>query len=128
MEPVTLIVAAIGAGLTAAMTEASKDLYEKLRSLLSTHFGRKPEHQAALAGFEKDPDHTAPSLAAAVEESGAHHDPEIVATAKTLLAQTDPDGETGRKYSLLIKGNVQGLVQGDRNTVSMNFGGSEPKS
>ncbi len=128
MEPVTIIIAALGVGLTTVMTQASKDLYEKLRSMLSTHFGPKPEHQAALAGFEKDPEQGAATLAAAVEKSGAHNDPEVVATAKTLLAQADPDGDQAKRYSLLVKGNVQGLVQGDQNTVTMDFGGSEPKS
>jgi len=127
VEPVTLIVAALGAGLTAAVTEASKDVYEKLRTLLSTHFGQKPEHQAALEGFEKDPQHTAPALAAAVAESGAQHDPQVLEAANTLLAQADPDGELAAKYSLLVKGNVQGLVQGNQNTVTMNFGGTEAK-
>jgi len=124
---VTLIVAALGAGLTAVMTEASKDLYEKLRSMLSRRFGAKPEHQEALASFEKDPEHAAPALAAAVGESGAQSDPEVVSTARSLLAEADPDGNTARKFSLLVQGNVQGLVQGDHNTVTMNFG-SDPKT
>ena len=128
MEPITLIVAALGAGLTVAVTQASKDLYENLKSLLGTRFGKKPEHAAALASFEKDPEHGAAKLAAAVGESGAQHDPEVLAAANTLLAEADPGGDVARKYSLLIQGNVQGLVQGDHNTVTMTFGDTEPKT
>ncbi|HKV88861.1 MAG TPA: hypothetical protein VJT78_12765 [Candidatus Dormibacteraeota bacterium] len=132
MDPVTLIVAALGAGVTvvanAAIGEAVKDAYAGLKSRLVEHFRHKPEHEAALTGFESDPEAAAPSLAAAVSQSGAQQDPAVLEAARSLLAQVDPDGSVARKYSLLIKGNVNGLVQGDHNTVTMNFGRPEGDS
>jgi hypothetical protein len=132
MDPVTLIVAALGAGLStigqATLGEAAKDAYESLKSRLLSHFRHQAEHENALAAFEGDPDHTAPALAAAVTESGAGQDPAVVDAARTLLAKADPDGVAAAKYSLIIKGNAQGVVQGDHNTITMNFGNQGPKT
>ncbi len=132
MDPVTLIVAALGTGLAvmaqATVTEAAKDGYQRLKALIASHLGHKPEHQAALAEFEKNPEGATPTLAAALAEAGANQDPEVVRAARDLLAEADPDGVATKKYSLLIKGDVHGLVQGDHNSVTMNFGGSEPKT
>ena len=130
MDPVTLIVAALGAGLAAAgqaaVGEAVKDAYDRLKSLLAARFSHKPEHQAALVGFEGNADATAPTLAAAVSDSGAQNDPEVLDAARKLLAVADPDGGAAQKFTNLIQ-NVHGFVQGNQNTVTMNFGEPETK-
>ena len=132
MDPVTLIVAALGAGLSvvanAAVGEAAKDAYQSLKSRIAEHFKGKPEHEAALAGFEKDPEAGAPALAAAIKESQADSDQQVLQGSRALLQQADPDGAIARKYSNVIQGSVQGLVQGDHNTVTMNFGQPPPKT
>jgi hypothetical protein len=132
VDPITLIVAALGTGLAvmgqATVTEAAKDGSQKLKSLIHSHFGQKPEHDAALAAFEKDPDGARPALVAALSEAGAHQDPAVVQAARSLLAETDPDEVATRKYSVLVQGDVKGMVTGDHNIVHMNFGDSEPKT
>jgi hypothetical protein len=134
MEPVTLVVAALGAGLVAmtqaVFSESAKDAYQSLKSHLSRRFAGNAKHQEALAAFEADPEGKAKELAAAVSESKAHEDPAVKEAANSLLAETDPDGQARSKYQMLIKGNVQGVVQGDHADVTMNFGTGpgEPKT
>lgn len=132
MDPVTLIIAGLGAGLTvvanAAIGEAVKDAYDSLKSRIVAHFSGKQEHVAALTAFERDPDGGTPALAAAIKESRADQDPDVIAATHALLEKADPDGVWTRKYVNLIHGNVQGLVQGDHANVTMNFGQPEPKS
>jgi hypothetical protein len=132
MDPVTLVVAALGTAIAVmgqvTLSEAAKDAYHNLKTLLGNRFSADPKHTEALAAFEKDPEGKATDLASAVNESKAHEDPAIKEAAEKLLAQTDPEGQAAGKYHLLIKGNVQGLVQGDHANVTMNFGQPEPKT
>lgn len=131
MDPVTLIVAALGAGASvvanAAVGEAVKDAYDALKSRIVAHFKGKSEHEAALAAFEKDPDGGAKALAAAITESQADKDPDVVDASHALLDKALPDGASRRQYVNKIQGNVYGLVQGDHNELTFNFGPPETK-
>jgi hypothetical protein len=134
VDPVTLVVAALGAGLVAfgqaTLTEGAKDAYTSLKSLVKNRFAGSSKHAEALAAFEGNPqsDTAAADLAAAVSESKAHEDPAIKEAAGKLLAEADPDGTVRGKYQVLIKGDVHGQVVGDHNVVTMNFDPPKPKS
>jgi len=126
LDPLTLIIAALATGIglagEAAVTEATKDAYQKLKGAIAAHFGKKAQHQEALAAFEKDPEQKAP-LVQALVDSGAAQDPGVAAAAQRLLAAADPEGHAAGRYELHVAGDVHGLVQGDRANVTMNFGG-----
>jgi len=130
MDPLTLIIAALATGLglagEAAVTEATKDAYQKLKAAIAGHFGKHPQHAEALAAFDRDPQQKAP-LVGALADSGAAQDPAVMEAAQRLLAAADPAGQAAGRYQLTVQGDVQGLVQGDHANVTMNFGDQPPR-
>ncbi len=99
MDPISLIVAAAGAGATAAVQESTnaaiKDAYASFKALLRRRLGRDAERVDA----------------AALEAAGAAGDEELVAAARDLLG----------RYTVTVSGG-KGVVVGDNATVQMNFG------
>src|SRR5687768_2542276 len=87
MDPVTLIVSALVAGAASAATEtasnAVKDAYSGLKTLLESRFRGKPTAETALAEAEADPDTWEKPLVKAVAEHGS--DEEVLALAQQLL-------------------------------------------
>jgi hypothetical protein len=129
MDPVTIIVAALLAGAAEAghsvVADAVKSSYERFKSMLGAHFAGTP-HAAALDGVEQAPDEHRDAVATAVAATGAASDPAVVAAARSLLAQVDPEGTAVKRFSLQVGGDVQGLVQGDNASVTMTFGQPKP--
>lgn len=87
MEPVsTAIVAALAAGVSAALkdvaTQGIKDAYAGLKTLIVDRYKRK----AAVEAVAEDPESQAQraALAEALEKTGAAEDPDIVAEAERL--------------------------------------------
>jgi len=124
MDPVTIIVAALIAGAAEAakstVSDAIKSGYEKLKVAISTHLGGTP-HAQVLDGIERAPDAKKAEVATAVRATDAASDPAVMDAARALLQQIDPDGQLLKRYSLEVKGNVYGLVQGEHASVTMNF-------
>jgi hypothetical protein len=87
MDPVTLIVSALVAGAASAAQDAAsnavKDAYSGLKTLLQRRFQGKPSAEMALAEAETDPDTWEKPLAKAVAEHGS--DQEVLALAQRLL-------------------------------------------
>ena len=87
MDPVTLIVSALIAGAASATQDAAsnavKDAYSGLKTLLQRRFQGKPSAETALAEAETDPDTWEKPLAKAVAEHGS--DEEVLALAQQLL-------------------------------------------
>ncbi len=130
MEPVSMILAALAAGAAAAAKDtastAVKEGYEGLKALLKRRFAGDPGSEVALENYPQAPTVWEKPLEHALEETGAAEDEEIVRAAQSLAVAVDPEGAAAGKYTLNISGGtVQGLVQGDHNQVTQNFGKPE---
>jgi esterase/lipase superfamily enzyme len=98
MEPiVTSIVTALAVGAAAGLkddaTQAVKNAYDRLKTLLT---GKYPTTSTSLARVEEKPasDSLKAALAEILEDAGAQHDAELVQHAATLIAvidKEDPD-------------------------------------
>jgi hypothetical protein len=108
VDPVSLIVAALVAGASDATKEtasnAVKDAYAALKSLITRRLGREPDEDVARE----------------LHEAGADRDEDLVKAAQALLAQVDPDGARRGKYDVIISGG-KGIIVGDSANVTMNF-------
>ena len=123
MDPISLIVAALVAGVAAGTQETAatvvKDAYGKLKSLLKKRFGS--EGEASLESAEHQASADPAPLAEQLRANGADRDAEILAAAKALLEAADPEGARQGKYQVQISGG-KGIVVGDNATTTMNFG------
>lgn len=130
MDPVSTILAALAAGAVAAAKEtagtAIRDAYEGLKSLIKNKLADKALAKVAVDTHATEPQPAEAILRPALNEAAVDQDEELLAAAKELLATADSDGSVGRRYSLQVTGNVQGVVQGDNANVTMSFG-SETK-
>jgi hypothetical protein len=124
MDPVALIVAALAAGASAALkdtaTEAIKDAYNGLKSLLKRKLGNEPAAQVAIDEHEKAPEVWEKPLESELGKSGVADNEEVVRSAQELLALIDPVGAQGGKYNVTVSGG-KGIVVGDHAHVEMTF-------
>lgn len=129
MDPISAIVAALAAGAIAATkdtaTAAIKDAYLGLKSLISRKLYGQPEAQAVVDTGTVESKDGEIVLRTALARANVAGDDQLLAAAKDLLAVADADGKVRRRYNIEVHGNVQGLVQGDHATVTMNFGNSQ---
>lgn len=99
MEPVTLLVTALAVGAKAALqdtaTQAVKDSYAGLKTLLVRKFGRK----SSLESLEEKPESKAKQAAAEEDlaEVKAAADDEIVARAQEVLTVVERDAPAAAK-------------------------------
>jgi hypothetical protein len=123
MDPITLILTALAAGIQATAGEAVKDAYVGLKTLLQRKFAGKPAAEMALAEHEKEPDIWKAPLTQGLQEREADQDQEIIAAAQRLiqLAQFQL-GENG-STTVTIHGSAQGTIIGKQNTITQTFGG-----
>lgn len=124
MDPVSLIVAALAAGASAALkdtaAEAVKDAYNGLKSLLKRKLGDKPAAQVVIDKHEESPDVWEKPLEDEIKQSGIADDEEVVKAAQKLMELVDPDGARAGKYNVNISGG-KGIVVGDHAQVKMTF-------
>ena len=123
MDPVTLIVAALGAGaalgLKATASAGVQDAYAGLKALVNKRFAGHPKGELVLAEHEAAPETWEKPLAAA----GADRDGELVAAAQALMRLIDEAGSQAGKYAVSVR-DSQGVQVGDRNTQINRFGPS----
>lgn len=128
MDPVSLIVMALAAGVSSGLkdtaAEAVKDAYAGLKSLLNRKFGDGPLTQLILDEHEKAPDVWEKPLEQEIQKSGAADDEAIVRAAQKVMAAADPQGATAGKYNVTISGG-KGIVVGDNAVVTMTFSDGE---
>jgi hypothetical protein len=126
MDPLTLILTALGTGAAflakQAASEAVKDAYQALKTRLQQKFADKPEATVALAKYADKPDVWRAPVHEALTETAADQDRELITAAQQLLALVDPQQAAMGKYNVQIAGQVQGFVQGDHAQVTMTFG------
>ena len=125
MEPVSLLLAALAAGVGAGVQDiagsAVRDAYAKLREVLRRRFAGRPAAEEALAEHEKDPKAYEPLLRKYVTETGADRDAEVLELAERVLALADSAGSAAGKYRV-DAAHAQGVQVGDRNQQINTFG------
>jgi hypothetical protein len=126
MDPITLIVAALGKGAVAGITDvagkAVRDAYAALKSLVARKLesGEGPiEPTSLLAAYETQPQVYQAALEAELGASGAAGDRELLAAATRLLSLADPDGAAAGKYQVDLRG-ATGVQVGDHATMTVN--------
>src|SRR5438105_3338489 len=94
MDPVSLILAALAAGATAATqdtaSQAVKDAYAGLKGLVKKCFEKKPQAEMTLAEYEKDTDTWQKPLQKALVETGTDLDEAVVRQAQQVLKLVNP--------------------------------------
>jgi hypothetical protein len=124
MDPVSLIVAALATGASAALKDtagqAVKDAYGGLKSLLKRKVADEPLAPEVIDKHAAEPEVWEKPLQAELARSGAADDEEIVRSAQQLLALVDPVGAQAGKYDVTISGG-KGIVVGDHARVEMTF-------
>ncbi|BAY26759.1 hypothetical protein NIES2100_65750 [Calothrix sp. NIES-2100] len=125
MEPISLIIAALGAGAIAAAKDtagtAVKDAYQGLKTLIKKRFESEPKAQMVLEEHETDPETYEAPLKKKLAEAGADKDAEIIKLAQELLKQLKPEESAAGKYNTVFQGEVKGVQVGDSNTQTNTF-------
>lgn len=130
MDPISLITTAIvtGAalGLAGTASQAVKDAYSGLKTLIVRKFGSDSTPSKAIEAIEIDPDseRLRKRLAEVLADANAGELDELRKAAQQLLDQAQEQSDHTAKYVTQIMGNVQGLVQANHAHVTMTFGQS----
>ena len=126
MDPISLVVAALVAGLTAGVTDTAKtaitDMYQAFKARFMPKVESSEDAKSAFDALEKKPDSEGRQLSLKEELTSldVDKDAELVRLAQTFLEQLDQKGAQSGKYVITIQ-NAQGTVIGDKNTVRQNF-------
>lgn len=125
MDTVTLILTALSAGASAGLkdtaSQAVKDTYNGLKTLIQNKFAGKPTAELALVEYEADPDTYEKPLKKALTEVHVDQEKDIIEAAQQLMTLVQPQQAAMGKYNIQITGNIQGYAQGDNQQVTMNF-------
>ena len=125
MDPVTLIVTALGAGAGSALqdgaSEAIKNAYARLNALVKKRVAGRPKGELILAEHEAAPQTWQVPLAAELSAAGAESDADLVQAAQALMSLVDEAGMRAGKYTVTVR-DSQGVQVGDRNTQTNIFG------
>jgi hypothetical protein len=126
MDPISLILTALVSGAAASVkdtaSQAVKEGYNGLKTLIQSKLAGRSAAETALAQFEEDPDVWKAPLEKELKKAGIAQDKEIIDTAQRVMTLVQPQQAAQGKYNVQITGNVQGFAQGDNQTVNMNFG------
>ena len=126
MDAVSLILTALSAGVAAGgqsvVSEAIKDAYNELKTLIERKVIGKPSTELAFTEFETDPETWKAPLKKGLLNIQVDQDNDIIEAAQKLMAQVDPKQAAAGRYNVQVTGNVQGLAQGDYQQVTINFG------
>ncbi len=130
MDPLSLIVAALAAGVAEASKDTVKDAvrgaYEIFKSLLHRRLALRLDAQQVLARYEEAPDAWGEQLRTELARSGAGEDASLVEAARAVLQATEAGEGRASRFDNRFSGTVQGVVQGDHNEVRMDFGARQP--
>ena len=125
MDPVTLILTALTAGVAAGgqavLKDAIEDSYTGLKTLIQHKFAGKSNAELALVEYESDPETWQVPLRKALIQACVDQDPEVIEAARRLMTHINPQQAAMGKYNVQFTGNVQGFAQGDFQKVTMNF-------
>lgn len=118
MEPISLILAALGAGAIAAAKDtagtAVKDAYEGLKTLIKKKFADKGKEDDSniIDKHQKKPDSDAVKalLKEELVDLDVDQDVEILKAAAEILKKEDPQGAEEGKYRINVQGDIKGIV------------------
>jgi len=129
MDPLTLILTALStgaaAGSQAIASDAIKDAYTGLKSLIQRKLSGKSSAELALTEHEADPMTWEAPLKKALVQAQVDQDKDIIEAAQKMMTLIQPQQAAMGKYNVQITGNVQGYAQGDYQQVTMNFGNEQ---
>jgi disulfide oxidoreductase YuzD len=121
MDPISLIIAALGAGAIAAAEDTAekgvKDAYDGLKALIKKKFADKgkEDDSSIVDKHEKKPDSKA--VKALLEEElidvEVDKDSEILKVAEEIMKKEDPQGAIAGKYNMNVAGDMKIGIQGD---------------
>jgi hypothetical protein len=124
MDPVSLIVAALAAGAVAGTqntaTEAVKDAYTGLKTLVKRRLHGRPAGEVALEQHAAKPEQWDKALEAELVEVDAGNDGRTVEAAQRLMALVDAAGTRSGRYVVDARG-AHGVQIGDGNTMHNTF-------
>jgi hypothetical protein len=112
MDPITIIVTALVAGIAAGATsvaeEAVKEAYAGLKGLILRKFGRQRAVAQAVKLVEEDPEAAGRKefLKGELEATDAAKDTEVLAAAKELLALLQPETADSRQHASADHGSA----------------------
>jgi hypothetical protein len=125
MDPITLILTALTAGMAAAAQTVAgdtiKDAYTGLKSLLQQKFAGKQGAEVALQEHETDPTTWEAPLRQALTQAQVDQDEAVIKAAQKVMTLVNPQYAAIGKYNVQIVGNVEGFIQGEHNTITQNF-------
>ena len=126
MDPITLILNALTAGAVASVqsttSEAVKDLYNGLKTLIQRKLSGKQNAELVLSEYENDPGTWETPLKKALMQEHIDREQDILEAARSLILQFNPQQAISIKYSTQNYGTIEGFVQGDNQQITMNFG------
>lgn len=116
MEPISLILAALVAGATAATKDtagvAVKDAYEGLKALIKKKFEKDALAQAMVEAKPEDIKQAEALLRNKITEAGIDQDVEILKAAAEILKKEDPQGEKEGNYRINnAQRDIKGIVE-----------------
>jgi hypothetical protein len=131
MDPITLVLTALSAGAAAAakdtVSQAIKDAYSGLKSMITNHFKGSKQAETTLDEFEKDPDTWRKPLEKTIAETRIGDDPDVIVSAQKVLQLVHPEQHAQGKFNVQTTGPVQGQQIGDYGTQQNVFGTTPPK-
>ncbi len=126
MDPVSLIEAAVVAGAAASAkdttSQAVKDAYTGLKTLLSHLFAEKSHAQVILDEHEADPETYEKPLKKLLTEAHADQNADLLAAAEHVMTLVQPQQIGMGKYIIQNTGTVQGQNIGDDQQITQHFG------
>jgi hypothetical protein len=125
MEPITLILAALGLGAVMGVRDTASaavlDAYHGLTALVRRRLAGRENGDRALAKFEQAPQAGRELLATELTAAGAADDADLVAAAHALLRLADAAGYRADTYHITVT-DSQGVQTGDHNVQHNTFG------
>jgi hypothetical protein len=104
MDPVTLILTALvggaAAGGKAVATNAIKDAYSGLKTLIQRRFAGKPSAELALTEHENDPTTWEAPLKKALVDAQIDQDEDIIGAAQKVMTLIQPQQAGMGKYNV----------------------------
>lgn len=126
MDPVSLIEGALVAGAAASAkdtaSQAVKDVYSGLKTLLSRLFAERPKAQVILDEHEADPETYEKPLKKLLTAAHADQDTTLLAAAERVMTLVQPQQIGMGKFTIQNTGTVQGQNIADSQQITQYFG------
>lgn len=119
MDPITIILTALAAGVATGLTDTTKtaiaDSYTALKGAISARFTGNTPAEVALQEYPQDPDTYDKPLRKHLTENGMADDEHILALARAIVDHKDATGTTVGRYVVDARG-ARNVQTGDHNT------------